>query len=61
MSNHFVRYTVTEKIGTLTLDSQHNRNALSRTQVAELRQGLVDGVADPEVRTVMLTHTGGTF
>lgn len=57
----YVRYEVCDGAATLTLDSPHNRNALSSKLVAELRQGLTDAVADPQVRAVVLTHTGGTF
>ena len=45
----------------LTLDSPHNRNALSTTLVSQLHQGLRDATADPAVRAVVLGHTGGTF
>lgn len=45
----------------LTLNSPHNRNALSARLVNELHQGLRDAAADPEVRTVILGHSGGTF
>ncbi len=45
----------------LTLNSPHNRNALSATLVGQLHQGLHDAAADPDVRTVVLEHTGGTF
>jgi enoyl-CoA hydratase len=45
----------------LTLDSPHNRNALSGALVTQLDQGLRDAAADPTVRVVVLGHTGGTF
>lgn len=45
----------------LTLDSPHNRNALSATLVEQLHQGLRDAAADPAVRAVVLGHTGNTF
>jgi enoyl-CoA hydratase len=45
----------------LTLDSPHNRNALSTTLVNQLHQGLRDASADPAVRAVVLGHAGGTF
>ena len=45
----------------LTLNSPHNRNALSTTLVTQLHQGLRDAAADPAVRVVVLGHTGGTF
>ncbi|MFI0784819.1 enoyl-CoA hydratase family protein [Streptomyces lydicus] len=48
-------------ITTLTLDSPHNRNALSARLVAELHRALADAAADDATRAVVLTHTGGTF
>jgi enoyl-CoA hydratase/carnithine racemase len=45
----------------LTLNSPHNRNALSTALVGQLHQGLRDAAADPAVRLVVLGHTGGTF
>ncbi len=45
----------------VTLNSPHNRNALSTALVSQLHQGLRDATADPEVRAVVLGHTGGTF
>ncbi len=45
----------------LTLDSPHNRNALSSTLVNQLHQGMRDAAADPAVRAVVLGHTGNTF
>ncbi|MGP3922670.1 enoyl-CoA hydratase family protein [Streptomyces sp. 8N616] len=48
-------------ITTLTLDSPHNRNALSARLVAELYEGLEAAAKDEATRAVVLTHTGGTF
>ncbi|MEB4211931.1 enoyl-CoA hydratase family protein [Mycobacterium sp. 94-17] len=45
----------------LTLNSPHNRNALSSRLVNQLHQGLRDAAADPAVRVVVLGHAGGTF
>jgi enoyl-CoA hydratase len=45
----------------LTLNSPHNRNALSTALVSQLHQGLRDAAADPGVRAVVLGHSGGTF
>jgi enoyl-CoA hydratase len=45
----------------LTLNSPHNRNALSTTLVSQLHQGLRDAADDPAVRLVVLGHTGNTF
>ncbi|OEV26821.1 enoyl-CoA hydratase [Streptomyces nanshensis] len=48
-------------ITTLTLDSPHNRNALSKALVSQLYAGLEEAAADPRARAVLLTHTGNTF
>jgi enoyl-CoA hydratase len=56
-----VHYTVEGPVARLTLDSPHNRNALSRALVNQLRQGLCDASDDSSVRAVVLSHTGGTF
>lgn len=45
----------------LTLDSPHNRNALSSKLVAQLHAGLRDAATDPDVRVIVLGHTGNTF
>ncbi|OBK74846.1 enoyl-CoA hydratase family protein [Mycobacterium sp. 1274761.0] len=56
-----VHYAVDGAVARLTLDSPHNRNALSSTLVDQLRQGLCDASDDSSVRAVVLGHTGGTF
>jgi len=48
-------------VARLTLDSPHNRNALSSRLVEQLHAGLRDAAADPAVRVLVLGHTGGTF
>ncbi len=48
-------------VARLTLNSPHNRNALSGALVSQLHQGLRDAAADPAVRVVVLGHIGGTF
>ncbi|MEV5513015.1 enoyl-CoA hydratase family protein [Streptomyces flaveolus] len=48
-------------VETLTLDSPHNRNALSAALVAELADALARAGEDTGVRAVVLTHTGTTF
>lgn len=45
----------------LTLNSPHNRNALSSTLVAQLHAGLREAAHDPAARAVVLGHTGNTF
>lgn len=59
--DRLVEYRVDGRAARLTLNSPHNRNALSSTLVGQLHQGLRDAVADPAVRMVVLGHTGGTF
>ena len=48
-------------LATITLDSQHNRNALSRQLVTELFAGLESAEADPEVRVVVVQAAGKVF
>lgn len=48
-------------VARLTLDSPHNRNALSTALVEQLHEGLTRASADQYVRVVVLGHTGGTF
>ena len=59
--DRLVEYTVEGHIARLTLNSPHNRNALSTMLVSQLHQGLRDAAADPVVRAVVLGHTGNTF
>ena len=54
--DRLVEYTVEGHIARLTLNSPHNRNALSTTLVSQLHQGLRDAAADPAVRAVVLGH-----
>ncbi len=56
-----VSYAVDGPAARLTLDSPHNRNALSTALVAQLHDGLRRAAADPAVRAVVLGHTGNTF
>ncbi|WP_035845347.1 enoyl-CoA hydratase family protein [Kitasatospora azatica] len=56
-----VRVSTTGVVTTLELDSPHNRNALSSRLMAELAQGLAEAAKDPEVRAVVLGHTGKVF
>jgi enoyl-CoA hydratase/carnithine racemase len=55
-----VGYGFERGVATLTLDSQHNRNALSRQLVAELHGGL-DRAERDDARAVVLTHAGPAF
>lgn len=56
-----VQYDVVDQVATLTLDSQHNRNALSRQLVAELSEGLGRAEADDTAKVVELRAEGRTF
>ncbi|MEU5028788.1 enoyl-CoA hydratase family protein [Streptomyces milbemycinicus] len=56
-----VRHAYARGITTLTLDSPHNRNALSARLVAELSEALAAAGRDAGTRAVLLTHTGTTF
>jgi methylglutaconyl-CoA hydratase len=56
-----VHYTVGDHVATVTLDSQHNRNALSRRLVAELFDALQRAEADTAVKTVVIGAAGSTF
>ena len=59
--NELVHLVVADGVATVTLDSPHNRNALSRQLVAELTDRLGSAGASPDVRAIVLTHTGTTF
>jgi methylglutaconyl-CoA hydratase len=48
-------------VTTLTLDSPHNRNALSADSMEQLRAGLDAALADDTVRVVVLSHAGRVF
>ncbi len=56
-----VRLSRNGAVATVTLDSAHNRNALSRRLMAELATALGEVAADATVRAVVLTGTGPAF
>jgi len=56
-----VHYGATGAVATLTLDSQHNRNALSRRLVTELFAGLERAEGDDDVRVVLIRAEGRVF
>ncbi|MCV7129526.1 enoyl-CoA hydratase family protein [Mycolicibacterium vanbaalenii] len=56
-----VTYERDGAVARLTLDSPHNRNALSTALVEQLHDGLTRASSEPRVRTVVLGHTGRTF
>jgi enoyl-CoA hydratase/carnithine racemase len=55
-----VHYDVADALATITLDSQHNRNALSRQLVTELFEHLEAAEADAAVRVVLIRAEGPT-
>ncbi|SFL00384.1 enoyl-CoA hydratase family protein [Streptomyces pini] len=56
-----VRSSAGRGVTTLTLDSPHNRNALSARLVEELYAHLEAAGRDPDARAVLLAHAGTTF
>ncbi|GIH02346.1 putative enoyl-CoA hydratase/isomerase [Rhizocola hellebori] len=56
-----VHLAVEAGIATITLDSPHNRNALSTQLMQELSAHLEQATADEGVRAIVLTHTGRVF
>jgi enoyl-CoA hydratase/carnithine racemase len=61
MTDELVHYDATGALATITLDSQHNRNALSQQLVSELFAGLERAEADPEIRVVLVRQAGQVF
>lgn len=56
-----VRFEVQGPVATITLDSPHNRNALSRRLVTELAAELERAEAADDVRVVLLRSSGRVF
>ena len=56
-----VHYRVDDHVASLVLDSQHNRNALSRQLVGELYDGLARAESDNDVKVVLIRAKGRTF
>jgi methylglutaconyl-CoA hydratase len=56
-----IRATTARGVATLTLDSPHNRNALSKLLIDELLAALGRAANDDAVRVVVLSHTGTAF
>lgn len=55
-----VRTDIERGVATITLDSQHNRNALSRQLLAELHAG-IDAAEAGAARAIVLRHDGPAF
>ncbi|WP_370291270.1 enoyl-CoA hydratase-related protein [Nocardioides sp.] len=56
-----VHLDVADAVATITLDSPHNRNALSRQLITELRAHLATVEDDASVRVVRLVSSGRVF
>ncbi len=59
--DELVHYDVAGAVATITLDSPHNRNALSQQLVTELFERLERGEADPDVKVVLVRQEGKVF
>ena len=61
MADELVHYTTATGVATITLDSPHNRNALSAPLRAQLAASLDRAIDDDTVRVIVLDHTGPVF
>ena len=61
MADELVHARTEAGVSTVTLDSPHNRNALSRQLVAELFAALDAAATDPSVRVVVIAAAGPVF
>ncbi|AII10805.1 enoyl-CoA hydratase (plasmid) [Rhodococcus opacus] len=61
ITSDLVRLTAESGVATITLDSPHNRNALSAQLRVELSQHIESALRDDTIRVLVLTHTGPAF
>ena len=61
MSEELVHLETAEGVATITLDSPHNRNALSRQLVSELFERLEQAESDESARVVLVRSSGRVF
>ena len=59
--SELVHLDVQRGVARITLDSPHNRNALSRQLTAELDAHMSAAIAEPAIRAIVLTGTGTVF
>lgn len=59
--SELVHLDVADGVATITLDSEHNRNALSRQLVTELREHLASAEGDPEAKVVVIRSAHRVF
>ena len=61
MTDELIHYESADGVGTITLDSPHNRNALSRRLVTELFDALDRAEEDTDVRVVVIRSADRVF
>jgi len=61
MADELVHYQVADGVAHVVLDSQHNKNALSRQLTTELMERLDRAEADSDVKVVLLRAEGTVF
>ena len=61
MTDELVHHEVDDGVATITLDSPHNRNALSRQLVTQLFDALDRAEQDPEVHVVLIRSADRVF
>ena len=61
MADELVHLEIADAVATITLDSEHNRNALSRQLVTELTEHLATADADADVKAVIVRSSGRVF
>ena len=61
MADELVHLEVADAVAAITLDSEHNRNALSRQLVTELGERLATADADADVKAVLVRSAGRVF
>ena len=59
--SELVHLDVADGVATITLDSEHNRNALSRQLVSELREHLASAEGDPDAKVVVIRSAHRVF
>lgn len=60
-TNPYVTCAVADHVATITLDSPHNRNALSRKLITELIGHIEASLADDRVRVLLVQSSGKVF
>ncbi len=61
MSEELVHLEIAGGVATITLDSPHNRNALSRQLVSDLARHLESALCDERAHVIVLTGAGPAF